>query len=165
MVKLDVGAGPHSEADIQIDRVQFPKTTIVQDVAMEKWKVSDCSVDEVRMEMIMEHCPSVVEHFNETTKKWETFYPRVHLMAEAYRVLVPGGILHVSVPGCFETHSQDPTHCGPQITDGFFNYFCGEWGGGDPADFAYISYGITFKFKKLMSVNDGFSLTVRLQKE
>lgn len=164
-IVLDVGAGPASTADIQIDIHKYPNTTIVQDAAMEKWKVEDNSVDEVRMEMFLEHCPVSVRYYDELTNKWITHYCRIHCMKEAYRVLKHGGMLHVSVPGVPETHSQDPTHEGPQITEGFFNYFCGEWGGAQLGSFSNDSYGIDFKFKKLSAENDGFSLTVRMQKE
>ena len=162
---LDVGAGPDSIADVQIDVHKYPKTTIVQDAAVEDWAVPDNSFDEVRMEMFLEHCPVSVRLQSPVTFQTSIIYCRVHCMKEAYRVLKHGGILHVSVPGVPATHSQDPTHEGPQITDGWFNYFCGQWGGNTPGDFATESYGINFAFKKISSVNDGFSLTVELLKE
>jgi len=164
---LDVGCGPASIADVQIDIHLYENmkkyTYIVQDAMMEDWKVDDESFTEVRMEMFLEHCPVIVKEYTPSWQ-WITHYPRIHCMKEAYRALKHGGILKVSVPGAFETHSQDPTHDGPQITEGFFNYFCGEWGGGEPGSFTNDSYGIDFKFKKLSAVNDGFALTMTLQK-
>lgn len=141
----------------------------MQDAAMEVWKFPDNFFDEVRMEMFLEHCPVSIRVPNigelGIINGWATHYCRIHCMKEAYRVLKHGGILHVSVPGVPATHSQDPTHEGPQITDGFFNYFIGEWGGAEPGSFSNDSYGIDFKFKKLSYENDGFSLTARFTKE
>ena len=169
---LDVGAGPNSIADIQIDKVRFPRTTFVMDAMIESWPINDNSMDEVRMEQFLEHCPPSVRLISvlppledgRTPIGYDIKYPRIHCMKEAYRVLKRGGILHVSVPGTYEAHCQDPTHEGPMITDGFFNYFCGEWGGGEPGSFVNDSYGINFKFKKIESYMTGFILTVRLQK-
>jgi predicted SAM-dependent methyltransferase len=160
---LDVGAGPASQADIQIDKVKFPKTTIVQDAMMERWKIDDASVDEVRMEQFLEHCPSSVHE--RVGDSWIVYYPRIHCMKEAYRVLKPGGILHASVPCTLDAQFQDPTHEAGMITEGWFNYFCGEWGGNEPGSFAYESYGINFKFRKITAYKTGFVLTVRLQKD
>lgn len=166
MITLDVGAGPASQAEIQIDICKFPKTTYVLDAMMERWPVKDESVDEVRMEQFLEHCPPVIKYmdFDEKEWFWTTHYPIIHCMREAYRVLKRGGVLHCSVPATPETHSQDPTHIGPMWTEGRFNYFCGQWGGNEDGSFAKESYGIDFAFKKLESYMTGFILTVRMKK-
>ena len=162
-IVLDVGAGPASQADIQIDVTKFPKTTYVMDAMMDVWPVDDESVDEVRMEQFLEHCPVVVK-YKDVNNLWKSHYPAIHCMGEAYGVLKHGGILHCSVPSTQDTHSQDPTHCGPMWIDGRFNYFCGQWGGNEPGSFANDSYGINFAFKKLTSEMTGFILTVRMMK-
>lgn len=172
---LDVGCGPASIADIQIDKVLFENMKNyqyrVQDAMIETWEVPDNYVEEVRMEQFLEHCPVSIRMpkympgFTEGSKvEIVTFYPRIHCMKEAYRVLKPKGILHVSVPSTLDTHFQDPTHEGTMITEGWFNYFCGEWGGGEKGSFANDSYGIDFKFKKLEAYMTGPVLTIRLQK-
>lgn len=172
-IVLDVGCGPHSKADIQIDCVLFENMKNyeyhIQDAMMNRWNVEDESVDEVRMEQFLEHCPPVVKVLEKDIAYddgmyWETYYPIIHCMKEAHRVLKPHGILHCSVPSTPDTHSQDPTHIGPMWTEGRFNYFCGEWGGGEKGTFANDSYGIDFAFKKIEAYMTGFILTVRLQK-
>lgn len=160
-VVLDVGAGPASEASIQIDSYEFPRTTAVLDAMVEDWPVKDESVDEVRMEQFLEHCPPIIKWFD---GQWHTRYPVIHCFKEAFRVLKRGGILHCSVPSSQEAHSQDPTHVGPVWTEGRFNYFCGQWGGNEPGSFAHDSYGIDFAFKKLEAYRTGFILTVRMEK-
>jgi len=167
---LDVGAGPASKAEVQVDVVKFPNTTHVFDAMMEPWPFEDESFDEVRMEQFLEHCPPIVkaqEIVLEVGEKprWHTYYPIIHVMREAHRVLKHGGVLHCSVPSTPETHSQDPTHVGPMWTEGRFNYFCGQWGGNEPGSFCYESYGIDFAFKKLEAFYTGFILTERLYKE
>lgn len=169
---LDIGAGPSSKADVQIDKVRFPNTSIVQDAMMEQWDVPDESFEEVRMEQFLEHCPVSV-HFKENvidergypTWKWAIHYPRIHVMKEAYRVLKHGGILHISIPGTEEAFLQDPTHEAPRPTEGQLNYCCGEWGGNTPGSFVYESYGINFQFKKIASFMTGNILTLRYKKE
>lgn len=162
---LDIGAGPASNADVQVDIVRFPNTTHIFDAMMEAWPFENETFDEVRMEQFLEHCPPVVKiPVASPDKKWVSFYPVIHVMKSAHRVLKPGGILHCSVPSTPETHSQDPTHVGPMWTEGRFNYFCGQWGGNDKGSFAFESYGINFAFKKLEAYMTGFILTVRLQK-
>lgn len=168
---LDVGCGPASAADIQIDKVYFDNMGkykyFIQDAMIEKWMVEDYSVEEVRMEQFLEHCPVSLRFINPYIANevvWQTIYPRIHCMKEAYRVLKPKGILHVSVPSTLDTHFQDPTHEGTMITEGWFNYFCGEWGGAEKGSFANDSYGIDFKFKKLEAYMTGPVLTIRLQK-
>lgn len=173
---LDVGCGPASVADFQIDKVLFDNMKnykyLVQDAMVEGWGVFSESFDEVRMEQFLEHCPVSIRLQNKPDliegcsplSDIEVMYPRIHCMKEAYRVLKPNGILHVSVPGTLDAHFQDPTHEGPMITEAFFSYFCGEWGGGDKGSFVNDSYGIDFKFKKIEAYMTGFILTVRLQK-
>ncbi len=85
-------------------------------------------------------------------------------MREAFRVLKPGGILHVSVPVEEKQFNQDPTHVGPMITEDTFEYFCGHWGGGEKGSFCNDAYGIDFIFSLIESFRTGFILTVRLLK-
>lgn len=162
MVRLDIGAGPASICDYQVDQVKFPKTTHVFDIVNVPWPFESNFFDEVRAEQVLEHIPTVVYHKEDG--QFKHIYPRVLIMKEIYRVLKPGGILHVSVPVEWEQWSQDPTHSDTPWLEGTFNYFCGQWGSNTPGDFATDGYGIDFAFKKIESFRTGFILTVRLQK-
>lgn len=159
---LDVGAGPRSKADVQIDLFQWEHTTHVLDAMMEPWPVQNEFFDEVRMEQFLEHCPRSVRW--KDGDKWHRHYPLIHCMKEAFRALKRGGILHISVPGSVSAMDQDPTHEDRMITEGMLNYFCGEWGGNTPGEFVHDSYGIDFAFKKIEAFMTGDILTVRLQK-
>lgn len=160
---LDVGAGPRSQADYQIDICKFEKTTHVMDAMMEIWPFGGESFDEVRMEQFLEHCPRSVRFIGDDAK-WHTHYPLIHCMREAFRVLKRGGILHVSVPGDYETLCQDPTHEDLLPTEGMFNYFCGQWGGNKPGEFVNDSYGINFAFEKIEAYHTGSIFTIRFRK-
>ena len=159
---LDVGAGPRSQAEVQIDIFKWDKTTYVQDAMVEKWRVEDEKFDEGRMEQFIEHCPASVRY--KEGDVWHRIYPRVHVMKEAFRVLKRGGILHISVPGTYDAMSQDPTHEDLMWTEGMFNYFCGQWGGGKAGEFVNDSYGIDFAFEKIEAFHTGNILTIRLRK-
>lgn len=159
---LDIGAGPRSTADVQVDIFQWPKTTHVFDAMVLQWPFDDNSFDEVRMEQFLEHVPPVEHIYRDGNYK--LLHPRIHVMKEAFRVLKHGGILHVSVPVEEKEFRQDPTHIGPMITEDTFNYFCGEWGGGQTGEFVNDAYGISFAFRKKEAYRTGFILTVRLEK-
>lgn len=162
MKTLDIGAGGASQADVQVDQVQFPKTTHVFDIVNTPWPFEDGEFDEVRMEQVLEHIPSVT--YYKEDGEFKHIYPRVEIMKEIFRVLKKKGKAHISVPSEMPQMCQDPTHTSTMITDGFFNYFCGQWGGGDPESFAYKGYGIDFVFNKLESYMTGPTLTVKLIK-
>ena len=159
---LDIGAGPRSSADTQIDIFKWEKTTHVLDAMMEKLPFEDETFDEVRMEQFLEHCPPSV-HYKEDGV-WKTHRPRIHVMKESYRVLKHGGILHVSVPAEIHEWAQDPTHEGPIILEGFFSYFCGEWGGAKQGEFVNDAYGLDIAFEMIEHFRTGFILTVRMRK-
>lgn len=155
---LDVGAGPSSDADVQVDIFKWPRTTHVFDAMVEDWPFDGSKFEMVKMEQFLEHVPALVY------LSGKAHHARVHVMKEAYRVLKPGGLLHCSVPIDDDEFSQDPTHVGPKWVDGTFNYFCGQWGGNEPGSFAHDSYGINFAFQKIESTEIGKVLVVRLKK-
>lgn len=159
---LDIGAGPRSAADVQVDIYKWDKTTHVFDAMVQEWPFADNSFSEVRIEQFLEHVPSVEHVWKDG--HYELLHPRIHVMSEAFRVLKSGGILHCSVPVEHDQFCQDPTHTGPMWIEGTFNYFCGEWGGGTPGEFVNDAYGINFAFKKIEAFRTGFILTVRLMK-
>lgn len=164
-MKLDIGAGPASTAEFQIDQVKFPGTTNVMDIVNTPWPFESNFFDEVRAEQVLEHIPNVIYYQESYTKEWTHIYPRILVIKEIHRVLKVGGIAHFSVPIDEDAFLQDPTHCAPKVTEGFFSYFCREWGGAEQGSFANDAYGINFAFKKLESFVTGWNLTVRLIKE
>lgn len=161
---LDIGAGPRSAADVQVDIFKWPQTTHVFDAMVEGWPFEDNSFEEVRMEQFLEHVPPVEHIWDGRFNKFVLLHPRIHVMKEAFRVLKHGGILHCSVPVEEKEFCQDPTHIGPMWIESTFNYFCGEWGGATPGEFVNDAYGINFAFKKKEAFRTGFILTVRLEK-
>ena len=161
-IRLDIGGGPSSDCEFQVDIVKFPKTTHVLDAFVEDLPFQDGQFDEVRCEQVLEHCPRSLRWREDG--KWHKMYPLIHVMSEIHRVLKYGGIAHISVPVEIPQWSQDPTHEGPILSESTFNYFCGQWGGGTPGEFAYESYGITFKFMKSEVTMTGPTLTLRLMK-
>lgn len=158
---LDIGAGPRSQADVQIDLFKWNDRVVVQDIVDTPWKV-DGEFSEIRCEQVLEHIPTV--SYFEKDGHITHIYPRIIVMKEIHRLLLPHGIAHISVPITDEAFRQDPTHVAPRVTSGQFNYFCGQWGGGTPGEFVNDAYGINFKFKKVEERVDGFILTVRLEK-
>ena len=88
MVKLDIGAGPSSDYEYQIDQIKFPKTTHVLDVAVEPLPFDDNFFDEVRASQVIEHIPVVVYWKEEG--QFHKRYCRIELFKEVYRVLAPG---------------------------------------------------------------------------
>lgn len=159
---LDVGAGPSSDADIQIDQFKWPKTTHVFDIVNTPWPFSGDFFDMVRMEQVLEHIPTVL-YFRENGK-FSHIYPRVEILREIHRILKPGGVVQISVPAEQMAFSQDPTHTGPMPQPGFLNYFIGQWGGNEPGSFTYHGYGINFAFKKTEEYMTGPTLTIKLTK-
>jgi len=160
---LDIGAGPRSRADVQMDLFPWNERVIVHDIVDTPWPFDDDSFDEVRAEQVLEHIPGVA-YFKTNDNKVEHINPRVLVMKEIYRVLKKKGILHASVPLGDDAFRQDPTHIGPRWTEGMFNYFCGEWGGNTPGEFVHDAYGVNFAFKKIDAFMTGPILTVKLQK-
>lgn len=142
---LEIGAGPHSTADYQIDIAQFPHTTHVVDVAVEPLPFADNSIEQIIANQVLEHIETII-HYKEDGK-WHRRYPRVELLKEIYRVLIPGGTLKASVPTEWPFWAQDPTHVDVPWVPNTFAYFCGGWGANTPGDFAYEAYGIDFAFQ------------------
>lgn len=112
-----------------------------------KWPWADSSVSEILAMDIIEHLPD-----------------KIHTMNEMWRVLTPGGIVHIGVPttdgsGAF----QDPTHVSFWHRRSFLYY---EDGNSYRERFAK-SYGISARFKvakeKIETRADGPRLLIDLQ--
>lgn len=91
-MRLNLGCcDSHRAGCVNVDRV--PPADVITDLS-QPWPWADSSVDDIFAGDIFEHLPS-----------------KIHTMNEAWRVLRPGGVLHLVVPttdgrGAF----QDPTH-------------------------------------------------------
>lgn len=162
--RLDIGSGPRSACDVQMDLIPWNDKIIVRDIVDVPWPFGNETFDEVRAEQVLEHIPAVAYFPDLETKKITHINPRIMVMKEIFRVLKRGGLAHISVPISDQAFEQDPTHIGPKWTEGMFNYFCGEWGGNLPGEFVNDAYGINFAFRKEEAINDGYILTIRLRK-
>ena len=95
MSVLNVGAGchplPHA---VNVDLVALPGIDVVHDLDVAPWPFPDCSFDHVLAVQVFEHVA----------------YP-LTFMAEAWRVLTPGGLLEIHVPHWRSRNAfTDPTH-------------------------------------------------------
>jgi len=93
-VKLDLGCGSScAEGFVGVDVRPLPNVAIVADLT-QRWPFEDSSIEAIRASHFFEHLAEPLR-----------------TMDEAYRILVPGGMLEIDVPstngmGAF----QDPTH-------------------------------------------------------
>lgn len=163
-MKLNIGPGTSGQGDVMIDIFPFPGVTHVLDLAVEAIPYPENTFDKVEASHVLEHIPTSI-HWREDGE-WHRRFCRVELMREIYRVLKPGGILHVAVPTGYPNWAQDPTHADVPWTHATFGYFCNMWGGGSEGKEASKSSGISFGFEW---VSDEFThneanLTVVLRK-
>lgn len=162
-MKLNIGAGPSGVGDKKIDFVPYPGVTDILDAAVEPLPYPDNTFDEVEASQLLEHIPNTIYYLD--SGKMKRRYCRIELMREIHRVLKPGGMFHASVPYAWPEWAQDPTHTGVPWNREQFSYFCGQWGGNKPGDFAHDSYGINFEFDMLRGEYIGSNLFVELQKK
>lgn len=162
MNRLDIGAGPHSDYEYQIDQVKFERTTHVMDPIVEPLPFEDNFFDEIKISQFMEHVPVLIYYYKDG--KFEKMYPRIKLMKECYRTLKKGGLLHMSTPVEWPYWAQDPTHVDVPFLPDTVEYFCGGWGASDPNDFANKSYGIDFAFEWVKREQVGFNMDVTIRK-
>lgn len=162
MYRLDIGSGPHSDYEVQIDQVKWPKVTHVLDVATDDLPFERDTFDEVRCSQVLEHIPVVI--YWKENGKFNKRYSRVKVFSEVFRVLKPGGLFRISVPVDWPYWAQDPTHVDVPVLADTLEYFCGGWGAGKPGDFASDAYGIDFAFKWVQRQQVGFNLDAILQK-
>jgi len=86
-VKLNLGGGPKRvEGFKNVDALEWDGVTdIVQDLTKIPWVIESNSVDEILMEECLEHIS-----FKQTSS----------VLFECYRILKPGGKIHIQVPDC-----------------------------------------------------------------
>jgi hypothetical protein len=97
-IKLDLGCGPFTkDGFVGIDNRALPNVGIVHDLEVFPYPIEDEGCSEIRAHHVLEHI-----------KPWYT----VDVMNELWRIMVPDGILDISVPYAGSSNFwQDPTHC------------------------------------------------------
>ena len=105
-VNLGSGHLCYPEA-INVDAVALPGVDVVHDLDVFPWPFDDQSQDEV-------WAPSIFEHVEDP----------IAFMRECWRILKPGGLLHLVVPHWqSENAFTDPTHK-RFLTERSFDYWC-----------------------------------------
>lgn len=136
---LDIGCGcskTHPDV-IGVDRVALPGVDVVHDLNSYPWPFESNSINEVNANMVLEHLDSLKA-----------------AMAEIHRMLVPGGIVRITVPYYASTVAfQDPTHKN-FFTEKTFLYFTKE---------SPLAYYFEFHFEQI-SLNVHAGSTSRLEK-
>lgn len=110
LVKVDLACGQNkADGYIGIDNEKLDSVDIVHNLSIYPWPFSDNSIYEFRCSHYVEHCRDLVK-----------------FMEEAWRCLIPGGIIDITAPYYSSIRAwQDPTHV-RGITEITFLYFCRE---------------------------------------
>jgi ubiquinone/menaquinone biosynthesis C-methylase UbiE len=97
-MKLNLGCGRrHLDGYVNIDKEPGAEPDLLFDIEGERWAFGNASVEAITACHVLEHCFDL---------RW--------VMKEAYRVLIPGGLFHVTVPHhCSDGFWGDPTHVRP----------------------------------------------------
>lgn len=146
VVILHLGCGQKPVAGrINVDMVDMPGVDVVHDLDVYPWPWLDGSVAEIHANHIFEH---VVDPLG-----W---------MAEAHRVLQPGGLLHIEVPH-WQSHNAftDPTHRRYCTEDTFRYWVPGTW----LWEMGGVAYHRGCSFAEVGNYVAGGDLVVDLRKE
>jgi len=111
VIAVDLGCGPHKRRPIGVDRVPWPGVDHVLTLGFDPLPFAANSVDEYVAYDLLEHLPATV--WRATATGWEPHHPRIFLLAEIYRTLVPGGSFYSETPSLLPEWAQDPTHEAP----------------------------------------------------
>lgn len=108
VVILNLGCGRFPvDGAVNLDRVAGPGVDVVWNLDEAPWPFPDATFDRVQGIQVFEHVDNPVL-----------------FMAEAHRVLAPGGTLHLEVPHYTSRNSfTDPTHR-RHCTEETFDYWC-----------------------------------------
>jgi SAM-dependent methyltransferase len=149
---VDLGCGPHKRADIGLDCVPGPGVDVVCWAGFEPLPFADASVQGFVAYDFLEHLPvavweRVVDRTGPEAERVtvRVHRPRIYLLREIYRCLVPGGVFESVTPVEYPEWAQDPTHEAPPWTEATWDYFCG----GRP-EVPTAHYGIDVRFQLLL---------------
>lgn len=132
-VRLDLACGQTPREGYEGVDFYAPNAKHKVDLFKFPFPWADNSVDELSCSHFLEHLPmrEVEERdLTSTSKEAKALVGKDFLFAfmdECWRVLKPGGVMHVAVPAATSTRAfQDPTHRRFFVVDTFF-YFSKEW--------------------------------------
>ncbi len=130
-IRLDIGCGANKQQGfLGMDLREVEGVDIVWDLEEFPWPLDDDVCTDVLASHILEHI---------LPRKFFHAGGGQCVMGEVWRVLKPGGQLHISCPyGVSPGYVQDPTHCNP-ISEATLQYF-------DPRNHLYWVYQIPFMF-------------------
>jgi len=116
-MKLDLGSGAHPrEGFTPVDRVKVtPETVLLDLVCGACWPYKDSSVEELASSHFIEHIPADEIFVWEADEKGNVLTSTkdrlLWFFDEAFRVIKPGGLFHVTWPALKSTDAfRDPTH-------------------------------------------------------
>lgn len=145
-MRLNLGCGYCADTApdvVNLDGVEHPGVQVVHDLDVHPWPFDDQAFTEVRAVQVFEHVADPIA-----------------FMAEAWRVLEPGGLLLLVVPSWRSENSYtDPTHR-RHCTERTFDYWCE--GTALHAQFgpAYAA-GCTFIREKVVTTGDDIHAHLR----
>jgi Methyltransferase domain. len=121
-LKLDLCCGDNKrEGFFGIDIAQTISTDCVMDLTKYSWDIASESADEIHCSHYVEHIPHDINNPND---KRDGF---IQFMDEVYRILKPGGKVHIICPYYTSIRAfGDPTHV-RYIGEWSFYYFNKEW--------------------------------------
>lgn len=154
---VDLGCGPRKRGDLGIDRMAGPGVDIVCDLGFDPIPLADGIATTVTAYDFLEHLP-VSADWRDVDGRWHHHYPRIYLLREVLRILMPGGLFVSSTPAVLPGWVQDPTHQVPPWVAETWRYFCGHEGS-LPA-----TYGIPTGFslvRAAVSANGHLEVTVQ----
>lgn len=107
MLRLNIGSNDRREPGFLSVDICEP-ADVVHDLNVLPWPWADNSVEHIK-------AWDVLEHLN----------TRIAVLNEIWRILVPGGHVHITVPDAAQGSGmwQDPTHISPYCVN-LFKYFC-----------------------------------------
>ena len=143
---LNLGCGSKSLGNLDgIDIKDFGQRYIC-DIDNEEWPIPDNTYGGI-------HAWNILEHIRN----------KIHVLNEAYRVLLPGGEIEIVVPDIvkkMELAVADPTHVSFWVEGTFTQYFCGTRPGG--SDYGIKKWELV-ESRHYNEVNDNL-LLVRMKK-